>query len=126
MDQDGWIAREQILGNEARSRVPIEFLAQHKSNGNPPTFFLTVKKLLNIAESLKAKSTAEHQAGDSHIVIDSTTDDNLSAISTFLHDAYPLLARYFDWYLKTQAGVAPNTFRWQGRTENHTFTSGML
>lgn len=36
----GWIPREQILGEEARSFVPEEFVAQHTDNGNPPTLFL--------------------------------------------------------------------------------------
>lgn len=33
----GWIAREQILGKEARSKVPPEFQAQNPSYANPPT-----------------------------------------------------------------------------------------
>ena len=29
IDADGWVAREQILGNEARSQVPPEFRTQY-------------------------------------------------------------------------------------------------
>ena len=46
MDETGWIPREQILGPEARSRVPVEFQPQHRDHANPPAFFLTFDKLL--------------------------------------------------------------------------------
>merc|ERR1712063_185130 len=46
--ESGWIPREQILGGEARSRVPEAFQAQHRDHGNPPTFFLTIDKLLRL------------------------------------------------------------------------------
>uniref|UniRef100_A0A6N2N7T6 Mannosyl-oligosaccharide glucosidase n=1 Tax=Salix viminalis TaxID=40686 RepID=A0A6N2N7T6_SALVM len=43
MNMDGWIPREQILGSEALSKVPEEFVAQYPSNGNPPTLFLVIR-----------------------------------------------------------------------------------
>lgn len=43
MDDDGWIAREQILGPEARSKVPLEFQTQYPHYANPPTLFLVVQ-----------------------------------------------------------------------------------
>ena len=45
IQEDGWIAREQILGPEARARVPPEFLRQFREHGNPPTLFLAVERL---------------------------------------------------------------------------------
>lgn len=45
MDSEGWVAREQILGAEARSRVPREFVAQSPDIGNPPTLFLAAEEV---------------------------------------------------------------------------------
>lgn len=46
MNVEGWIPREQILGPEALAKVPEEFVTQHNSNANPPTFFLTLQYIL--------------------------------------------------------------------------------
>ncbi|OIT34343.1 mannosyl-oligosaccharide glucosidase gcs1 [Nicotiana attenuata] len=43
MNIDGWIPRELILGAEALSKVPEEFVLQHPTNGNPPTLFLALR-----------------------------------------------------------------------------------
>ena len=50
MNVDGWIPREQILGDEALSKVPKEFVVQHNTNANPPTLFLAFDSLLNEME----------------------------------------------------------------------------
>ena len=43
MDDDGWIAREQLLGPEARSKVPLEFQTHYPHYANPPTLFLVIQ-----------------------------------------------------------------------------------
>jgi len=43
----------------------------------------------------------------------------------FLQKNFPLLAKFYSWMKTTQAGITPNTFRWRGRTENHTLSSGL-
>ena len=51
MDDDGWIAREQVLGDEARSKMPDEFQTQYKNFANPPTLFLAVEVFLDKVSS---------------------------------------------------------------------------
>ncbi len=51
MNSQGWIAREQILGEEARARVPTEFMVQDPHAANPPTLFLV---LADMARGLQA------------------------------------------------------------------------
>lgn len=47
IDKDGWIAREQILGPEARSKVPKEFQTQYPHYANPPTLMLLLSNILD-------------------------------------------------------------------------------
>ena len=47
MDEDGWIGREQILGPEARSKVPSEFQVQYPHYANPPTLFMVINSFLD-------------------------------------------------------------------------------
>ncbi|KAK6635847.1 hypothetical protein RUM44_001101 [Polyplax serrata] len=93
MNIEGWIPREQILGQEALSKVPEEFVTQHNTNANPPVFFLTLKFILRNFESrLKKESKL-----------------------TPLNRLYPRLQAWFDWFNYTQVGDIPGSYRWQGR-----------
>jgi mannosyl-oligosaccharide glucosidase len=92
MNIDGWIPREQILGDEAESRVPNEFIVQHVDHANPPTFFLTLQSMLG-----KLKST----------------DHGIE----FLKAVFPRLKEWFNWYDRTQAGSVPSSYCWKGRTD---------
>ena len=46
MNVEGWIPREQILGLEARAKVPAEFVVQKNTNANPPTLLLTLHSMV--------------------------------------------------------------------------------
>ncbi|XP_010566780.1 PREDICTED: mannosyl-oligosaccharide glucosidase [Haliaeetus leucocephalus] len=85
MNAEGWIPREQILGEEARAKVPPEFLLQHSETANPPTLLLALQRLLP------------------------------SAPLPYLRRLFPRLRAWYDWYNRTQAGPLPLTFRWRGR-----------
>lgn len=125
MDSDGWIGREQILGPEARSRVPLEFQVQYPHYANPPTISLLFPII--ISKLTGASSYAGHPC-----VYLSSTDRARAMVETL----YPLLARHYNWFRRTQAGnftayPRPDTavpgvgFRWRGRTPKHTLTSGL-
>ncbi|KAL5175253.1 Mannosyl-oligosaccharide glucosidase GCS1 [Glycine soja] len=94
---DGWIPREQILGAEALSRVPEEFVPQHPTNGNPPTLFLALN---DIIDGLKNN---EFTAMDR------------SEISLFLERAFVRLEAWFHWFNTTQSGKQMASYYWHGR-----------
>ncbi|OAY72671.1 Mannosyl-oligosaccharide glucosidase GCS1 [Ananas comosus] len=111
---DGWIPREQILGAEALSKVPDEFVLQHPSNGNPPTLFLALRELA------------------SGINTSSFSSEETKKISAFLERAYIRLNAWFQWFNTTQSGKHKGTFYWHGRDNTtrrelnpKTLTSGL-
>ncbi|XP_021746583.1 mannosyl-oligosaccharide glucosidase GCS1-like [Chenopodium quinoa] len=94
---DGWIPREMILGAEALSKVPEEFVLQHPTNGNPPTLFLALHDLV-FGIKMGKFSAAES-----------------SEISSFLEHAYIRLDAWFKWFNASQSGKDPNSYFWHGR-----------
>ncbi|KAL2903641.1 Mannosyl-oligosaccharide glucosidase GCS1 [Bienertia sinuspersici] len=94
---DGWIPREQILGAEALSKVPEEFVLQHPTNGNPPTLFLVLHDLISGIKMGKF-SPAES-----------------SEISSFLEHASIRLDAWFKWFNTSQLGKDPDSYFWHGR-----------
>uniref|UniRef100_A0A175YLB1 Mannosyl-oligosaccharide glucosidase n=1 Tax=Daucus carota subsp. sativus TaxID=79200 RepID=A0A175YLB1_DAUCS len=97
MNVDGWIPREQILGAEALSKVPAEFVLQHPTNGNPPTLFLVLRDLVC---SMKKKNFSDLEQ---------------KKISSFLERAFVRLEAWFQWFNTTQSGKETNTYFWHGR-----------
>ncbi|CAL1530223.1 unnamed protein product [Lymnaea stagnalis] len=92
MNAEGWIPREQILGSEARAKVPTEFVVQKNTNANPPTFFLPLQSL--IKSMIKSSSPSD---------------------KAYLAALYPRLKTWFNYYNTTQIGKIPFTYRWHGR-----------
>lgn len=113
LNSQGWIPREQILGAEARSRVPDEFVIQRTTNANPPALFLPLQKM---AEEIAGLSEEQRRADPT---------------AHFLEAAFPRLELWLDWYLESQRGPVPGSFRWRGRDPNanelnpKTLTSGL-
>ncbi|KAF2137265.1 glycoside hydrolase family 63 protein [Aplosporella prunicola CBS 121167] len=138
MDEDGWIGREQILGAEARSKVPDEFQVQYPHYANPPTLFFILSAFI---EKLNALPSTEKQ-GEQQQPLGSASDSpyqlhlqNRAVGTQYLRDLYPLLKRHYFWFRRTQAGdiksydrTAYSTkegYRWRGRTPAHILTSGL-
>lgn len=131
MDEDGWIGREQILGAEARSKVPGEFQTQYPHYANPPTLFFVLHAFLDkIASASTSKGSSSQQPMDGNAVL----SDPEVAIG-YLRELYPLLKRQFEWFRKTQWGdlksydrdafSTKEGYRWRGSTRSHLLTSGL-
>ncbi|XP_010248964.1 PREDICTED: mannosyl-oligosaccharide glucosidase GCS1 [Nelumbo nucifera] len=97
MNIDGWIPREQILGAEALSKVPEEFVLQYPTNGNPPTLFLVLHDLVHGIKQNKF-----------------TTTESIE-ISSFLERAFVRLEAWFQWFNTTQSGKDASSYYWHGR-----------
>jgi mannosyl-oligosaccharide glucosidase len=112
MNAQGWIPREQILGPEARSRVPDEFVTQPSDNANPPTWFLVFEDMLDAIAAGRGDEAQREQD------------------TAFLRDAYPRLSAWFKWF-HGQRGVISGSYRWRGRERKKgvmnplTLTSGL-
>ncbi|KAI1622969.1 mannosyl-oligosaccharide glucosidase [Exophiala viscosa] len=116
MDTDGWIAREQILGAEARSKVPPEFQVQYPHYANPPTLFFIIETLMEKVSDPKYAAQKDR-------------------IESQLRELYPLLKRQYYWFRRTQFGdiksydreafSTKEAYRWRGRSPQHILTSGL-
>jgi mannosyl-oligosaccharide glucosidase len=114
----GWIPREQILGGEARTRIPSEFLAQHPTHANPPSFILQIQNFASAA----------------------STDEDFN----FLERLIPHLRQWRDWYHTSQCGGSPDCaknrtvlsspsfdirrdlqYRWRSKNRFHLLASGL-
>ena len=136
MDDDGWIGREQILGAEARSKVPQEFQIQYPHYANPPTLFLVFESLIDkIHLKSDTKSKQATKATDPFEPIRSVHLENPEVAIKYLQELYPLLKRHYFWFRKTQWGdiksydrdafSTKEGYRWRGRTVRHILTSGL-
>ncbi|KAL9607304.1 MAG: hypothetical protein Q9167_007773 [Letrouitia subvulpina] len=131
IDEDGWIGREQILGQEARSKVPSEFQVQYPHYANPPTLFFIFNTLV---DKLEAKSTMK-DSGDLLEPIRSAHIQDPENAKEYLRNLYPLLKRHYFWFRKTQWGDIKSydreayslkeAYRWRGRNPIHILTSGL-
>ncbi|EPQ58475.1 glycoside hydrolase [Gloeophyllum trabeum ATCC 11539] len=149
IDEDGWVAREQILGEEARSRVPAEFQTQVPTNANPPTLTMAITAFIARLQSSSGPSDAELGMdlgmGGSQVPLASGENVRSGAGSkylespelaqAFLRSIYKPLKRHYEWFRRTQRGQIKQygrkarsrseAYRWRGRSATHVLTSGM-
>jgi hypothetical protein len=97
--------REQILGEEARSRVPDEYVSQLPDVANPPTLFLPIMK---VAQSLAKNSSAQADALLSGMHASKIPRERWI---DFLQRAWPRLLLWFQWFDRLQAGPVHGSYR---------------
>ncbi|KAB5596477.1 Mannosyl-oligosaccharide glucosidase [Ceratobasidium theobromae] len=141
IDADGWVGREQILGEEARSKVPVEFQTQYPNYANPPTLTMALTAFISRLEEAAEPSLAD--LGMDQLPVDSTSAaPDLSsrllsphAARAYLNEIYPSLRRHYHWFRRTQRGqirqwgrkatARGEAYRWRGRSAEHVLTSGL-
>ena len=89
LNSEGWIPREQILGKEARAKVPAEFVVQENRNANPPTLLLTLHSIVHDLQ---------------HGMTDWWTG--------YLSRMWPRLITWYSWFNTTQVGELRGTYRY--------------
>lgn len=145
IDEDGWIGREQILGDEARSKVPEEFVVQNHNIANPPTLMMVFSELFHEVNKFKDESfDTGHLGGvDSSLHFDFDLKENLGdnqiiqpeLLIDYAHEIYPKLQKHYEWFRRTQKGEVSEferkylekteVYRWKGRTREHCLPSGL-
>ncbi|KAK9469490.1 glycoside hydrolase [Lipomyces arxii] len=147
-DDEGWIAREQILGHEARSKVPQEFQTQIPTFANPPTLIIALEAFVEQVESSSTESKHGMPVGDD-MPQQFINFPEFSPRTAYLRSPalaraavksmYPTLKLHYNWFRRTQSADIkawhdPNVarpmswtegYRWRGRTPNHCLTSGL-
>ena len=139
MDEDGWIPREQILGPEARSKVPEEFQIQYPHYANPPTLFLIIEDFMEQLRKINGTDKQQRRenvgGGSEGPALHTAHLDNLELGEDYMRKLFPLLLRQYDWFRRTQKGEikaydreahsSKEAYRWRGRSETHVLTSGL-
>lgn len=136
IDDDGWIAREMILGEEARSKVPEEFQVQYPHYANPPTLFFVVDEFISkLKQFANGSASSQKETISQDQLLGTAYLENPSLSLEYLRQLYPLLRRQFFWFKKTQYGdvksydreaySSKEAYRWRGRTPRHILTSGL-
>ncbi|WFD21568.1 mannosyl-oligosaccharide glucosidase [Malassezia equina] len=134
MDGDGWIAREQILGEEARSQVPGPFQTQYPLYANPPTLVWGLQAYVRAIEAHLA-ATQEAVEGTDTFSAETSDASSLASMYARLQSLYEPWQRHYEWFRRTQRGqirqwdrqatARREGYRWRGRSYTHVLTSGL-
>lgn len=124
MDDDGWIAREQVIGAETESTTPWEFATQYPHIANPPTMFLVVSTFIDMLEG-----RTKYYGHESLYL------SKVDAGKALVAELYPRLKKHYEWFRKSQSGDVeihsiPSAnlnegYRWRGRTPEYNYPSGL-
>ncbi|KAK6464508.1 glycoside hydrolase [Scheffersomyces coipomensis] len=138
MDDDGWIAREQMLGPEQLSRVPDRFQVQ-TPDVSPPTLMLTFTYLLDkIRDAAMLGINTPEDVDDSELLtsknLGSLVLSNHELLIDYTKEIYPKLQKHYEYFRKTQRGLFEEfegrgsdgeVYRWKSRTIRHVLSSGL-
>lgn len=143
IDESGWIAREQILGPELRSRVPEEFQSQSPEIVNPPTLMLAFSYVLDdlignidsnsFGDLENPEMVDEYGSFDDSNKKTSSIVENPALLLEYSKEIYPKLKAHYEMFRRTQKGYnedfgrerSKEMYRWRGRTLTHCFASGL-
>lgn len=145
IEDSGWIPREVILGNEARSKVPEEFTVQNPNIANPPVLLLAFSEMLDKVIG-KKENLAINFFGDNradNFEETSQLENNEELLLVYAKKIYPKLLRHYEWFRDSQRGsideweevledeelsedISKNeVYSWKGRTIDHCLPSGL-
>jgi hypothetical protein len=93
-----------VLGVEARSRVPADFIPQLPEVVNPPALFLPFTKLAEAVSAAKA-------LGREGTLLASAPHVPIGHWQDFLAKAWPKLSAWLNHMLASQAGSQKGSFR---------------
>lgn len=142
IDDKGWIAREQILGDEARSKVPAEFTVQNPNIANPPTLMLIFSELLDSAKKLHLEQQVNAVNHDSLFKVENLRESlgdlhkqKPELMINYAQNIYSKLQTHYEWFRKTQKGNTKEferhyvnndeVYNWKGRTQDLCLPSGI-
>ena len=125
IDDDGWVAREQILGSEARSRVPEAFQVQFPQFANPPALIMGLDAYLS---ELPQEDMVGGVGTQTPFSLPNSSHVDLAAL-------YEPWRRHYEWFRRSQRGQIQQWdrtatskregYRWRGRSTTHVLTSGL-
>ncbi|KAA8909446.1 hypothetical protein TRICI_004513 [Trichomonascus ciferrii] len=138
VDDDGWIAREQILGLESRSKVPEQFQTQYPNVANPPTLMLLLSRIVNKHRHFDESKNPNFFTVDSYnegMSLGNAYISNPQLLKDYVAKVYPNLQTHYDWFRRSQKGAISEfdrepfsrseAYRWRGRTKDHCLPSGL-
>ncbi|GBP52698.1 Mannosyl-oligosaccharide glucosidase GCS1 [Eumeta japonica] len=94
---EGWIPREQILGEEALARVPSEYVVQNNAVANPPMLLIQIAHMVETRPQLFGNHSPHRRT---------------------LERMYTRLQTWYNWFLISQKGTEWSAFRWRGRVDD--------
>lgn len=146
IEDSGWIAREVILGDEARSKVPDRFAVQNPNIANPPTLLLAFSEMLARAIEQRNQGSLNRFEEDTEGNMGEQTNQlefNSKLLIKYAQKIYPKLLKHYNWFRESQRSSLDDsldvleeegildkihlneTYRWRGRTLTHCLPSGM-